>query len=133
MLGGIGNDLEKRSVDAVAASLQLQFDVAKTKAKHVKVASVPLRPSRSPEVQERIRLFNLQMEQLCSNAGVEHINLDPEFHTVSGRINEGYFYDRLHLNPVGVDCCRTARDRVVSERTRCEHFSHERRDGPRPD
>ena len=32
------------------------------------------------------------------------MDLDPEFHTSSGRINEGFFMDRLHLNPPGVDC-----------------------------
>ena len=105
VLGGIGNRCEDEpfAIDVVEKEIEEFLALAKTKATSVKVGTIPPRPSRSAEVNQRIVDINVKLQALCTAAGVTLVDLDDIFYNRAGDVIEGNYCDRLHFSVAGTD------------------------------
>ena len=105
LLGG-GNNCSAGPNADIAKAVSDYKDLlitAKQRSQHVTICSIPPRMNKNQQVTDNIATLNAQLQVLATENDCTFANNHDLFHLKNGAINDGYYYDDIHLTLKGSD------------------------------
>jgi lysophospholipase L1-like esterase len=93
------NDLQYRGIAEVVANITLILE--RIRAKKIYLQSLLPVDAKRGDINLRIKEMNDNLQKLCSDKGIEYVDLYGQLKDEKGGLSEKYLIDGIHLNGAG--------------------------------